>query len=195
MTKDQIIAVAGVAATLVGIFITWMVAKKAQAKRQLSYRLRTDSLMPIKLADQNEKLQIFYKNELLVEPILLSVDIANTGNVPIENPPIVIEAVGATYVIPGYFESCPPGYEDLWTIERTDAESCAVRLAHINPGQSARVRLLMDELPSQPPIFKCPMVGLTLKEQSNIEISSFARTVLEIVAPSAAQVLKSLTTR
>ena len=153
MTKDQWIAVAGVTTTLIGVIVTWIIAKRTQSKRELSYRLSMDSLMPKKLSDPNEKLEIMYKGELLVEPVLLCVDITNTGNAPVENPPIEVEAVGTTYVIPGYFEGCPAGYEALWQIERMDAESCRIRLAHINPGQTAKVRLLMDELPSKPPIF------------------------------------------
>lgn len=195
MTKDQWITVSGVVATLLGIFVTWIIAKRTQAKMQLSYRLSMDSLMPKKLADPDETLEIKYKGELLVEPVLLSVDITNTGNVPINNPPIEIEAVGATYVIPGYFEGCPPGYDDLWRIERTDAESCAIKLAHLNKGQTARVRLLMDEFPEKPPIFKCPMSGLEVKEQSRVEVSGFIQTLLEIFAPTVSQLIKTVNAR
>jgi hypothetical protein len=193
VTRDQLIALFGGVATLLGVVVTWLVAKKAQTKKQLSYRLSLDSLMPKKLADPHEPLQITYKGELLVEPVLLSVDITNTGNAPVENPPIEIEAVGATYVIPGYFESCPPGYEDLWAIERTDAESCAIRLAHINPGQTVRARLLLDEYPDEPPVFKCPMAGLEVKELSSVKISSITQALLEIFSPSLSAAIKTLT--
>jgi hypothetical protein len=199
MTKDQWIAVVGVSTTLiVGIItgiITWIVAKRTQSRKQVSYTLRMVSLMPKQFTDPNVNLEIKYKGQLLVEPVLLSVDITNTGNVPIENPPIEVEAVGATYVIPGYFEGSPAGYEDLWQIERTDAESCGIRLAHINPGQTARVRLLMDELPAKPPIFKCPMAGLDVREQSKIEVGSFTQALLVIIAPSVAQLVKSINFR
>jgi hypothetical protein len=195
MTKDQWIALGGVVATLLGIVVTWLVAGRTQAKKQLSYRMSLDSLMPKKLADPEEKLEIKYKGELLVEPVLLSVDITNTGNAPIENPPIEVEAVGATYVIPGYFEGSPAGYEDLWTIERTDAESCAIRLAHINPGQTVRARLLLDEFPDDRPVFKCPMMGVEVKELARVEVSSFTQAVLEILVPAVSQAIKTVNVR
>jgi hypothetical protein len=192
MTRDQYIALAGVAATILGIVVTWIVAKRAQSRKELSYRLRMDSLLPRKISDPHHKLVIQYKGEELPEPILLSVDITNTGNVPIENPPIEISATGATYVIPGYFESCPPGYEDLRSVGRTDAESCAICLTHINPGQTARARLLMDGLPGDLPVFKCPMAGLEIKKQAKVEMNAAARVLLEILFPTLSNLIKSM---
>jgi hypothetical protein len=192
MTKDQYIAIAGILATLIGIIVTWLVAKISQSKKELSYRLKIEHLFQKKIADPNGDFIITYKGEELPEPALLSVDITNTGNVPIENPPIEIEAVGATYVIPGFFDKIPPGYDNLWTIDRTDAESCAIKLQHINPGQTARVRLLMDELPKDIPIFKCPMAGVRIKRQSRVELNKFASTILDITSPSISVLIKNL---
>lgn len=191
MTTDQSIALGGAISTLLGVVITWLVAKRTQPKKELAYRIGMDRLIPTKIADPGGHL-VIYKGEELPEPVLLTVDISNTGNVPVENPPIEVKAMGATYVIPGYFETPPPGYEDLWSLERTDAESCAIRLAHINPGQTARARLLMDELPAELPIVSCPMAGLQLKEQGTVQISGPARLLLEILSPSASALIKTM---
>jgi hypothetical protein len=192
VTTDQYIALGGAISTLLGVIITWLVAKKTQSKKELTYRLRMDRLIPTKIADLGGDLVVKYRGEELPEPVLLTVDIVNTGNVPVENPPIEIKAVGATYVIPGYFETPPPGYEDLWSLERTDAESCAVQLTHINPGQTARARLLMDELPGTLPVLSCPMAGLQLKKQGAVQINTFALLLLDILSPSASTLIKTM---
>src|SRR5205085_11354863 len=96
------------------------------------------------------------------DPVLLSVDITNVGNVALLNPPIEVRAVGATYVIPGWIEGIPYGYEDQWEIERTGAESCALRISHINPRQVVRARFLLDEYPAQRPLVVCPMADVEL---------------------------------
>ena len=192
MTADQYIALGGAASTLLGVIITWLVARRVQARKELTYRVRVDRLIPTKMADPGGHLVVQYRGETLPEPTLLSVDIANTGNLPIENPPIEITASGATYVIPGYFEAPPPGYEGLWSLERTDAESCGVRLAHINPGQTARARLVMDELPRDLPVVACPMAGLRLRKQSAVHINELAFLLLEVLSPGAGVALKAL---
>jgi hypothetical protein len=192
MTTDQYIALGGAVSTLLGVVITWLVAKRSQPRKELSYRVRMDPLISSKIADPGGNLVIHYGGELLPHPVLLSVDITNTGNVAVEDPPAEVEAVGTTYVIPGYFEDLPPGYEELWSIERTDAESCAIKLAHINPGQSARARLLMDELPRTVPIFKCPMAGLILREGGPVEVKPAVQFFLDIVAPKAGALLKTM---
>lgn len=72
--------------------------------------------------------------------MLLSVDIVNLGNRAVERPPIIIEALGATYVIPIYIAEAPLGYDELWKLERIDADKCAIHLDHINPGQVVKAR-------------------------------------------------------
>jgi hypothetical protein len=192
MSTDQYIALGGAVSTLLGVVITWLVARKSQPSKELSYRVRMDPLISSKIVDPDRNLVIHYGGELLPHPVLLSIDITNTGNVPVESPPVEVEAPGTTYVIPGYFEDLPPGYEDLWSIERTDAESCAIKLAHINPGQTARARLLMDELPGTVPIFKCPMAGLSLREGTPVEVKPVVQMFLDIVAPKAGLLLKTM---
>ena len=86
----------------------------------------------------------------------------------------------------------PPGYNDLWSIERTEVESCAVRLKHINPGQTARVRFLMDELPRELPVFKCPMAGLQVKEQVKVEVNQFSQILLDVLSPGLGKLIKTM---
>jgi hypothetical protein len=193
MNTDQYIALGGAVSTLLGVIITWLAARRSQPRKELTYRVRMDSLISSRMAASGKNLVIHYGDDLLPHPVLLSVDIANTGNVVVENPPIEVEAVGTpTYVIPGYFEDLPPGYEDLWSIERTDAESCAITLTHINPGQTARARMLMDELPNNIPIFKCPMAGLALRRGGSLEVKPGVQVLLDIVAPKAGALLKMM---
>jgi hypothetical protein len=192
MSTDQYIALGGAISTLLGVVITWLVARGTHPRKELTYRVRMDPLISSKIVDTGKKLVIHYGDELLPHPVLLSVDITNTGNVPVETPPVEVAASGTTYVIPGYFEDLTPGYEDLWSIDRTDAESCAIVLAHINPGQTARARLLMDELPRAVPIFKCPMAGLSLREGRAAEVKPLVQIFLDIVAPKAGALLKTL---
>ena len=60
MTTDQYIALGGVIATSLGIAITWLVAKRTQAKKELAYRLRMVPLIPTKIADPHGHLVIRY---------------------------------------------------------------------------------------------------------------------------------------
>ena len=162
LSTSDWIGISGAAATIIAALIAWFVSawstRKSLATQTLGYRM---NLSPLPAMDRvrggKSLLKIEFNGEQLVEPMLLSVDIVNLGNRAIERPPIVVEAVGATYVIPIYIEDAPPGYEDLWKLERTDAEQCAIHLEHINPGQVVRARFFLDEVPKQMPIFKCPM--------------------------------------
>jgi hypothetical protein len=171
-------------------FISARIAKKSFSSPKLQYRMSISPLLTKSAMAASSELKIEYKGELLPEPTLLSLDIINAGDVAIENPPIEIKAVGATYVIPGYFEDVPPGYDALWSIERTDAESCAVHLSHINPNQIAKVRFLLDENPKEEPIFECPMKDLTVKRVGSIMTAESAKSILEALPYSTAVLVK-----
>ena len=145
-----------------------------------------------KLPGGKNSLKIEFNGEQLDEPMLLSVDIVNLGNRAIEKPPIYIEAVGATYVIPIYIENVPTGYEDLWALQRTDAEQCAVGLDHINPGQVVKARFFLDEHPNQMPIFKCAMKDVKVTELKSLQVGPFASALLELVSPAANTAVKVL---
>jgi hypothetical protein len=189
MDTSDYIGIGGIIATvIVGILtgvITWIIAKKTQSTKKLNYDIRVYPILS-QQADMCKDLKIYYKGEELPEPYILAVDIINSGNQAIVNPPIKISAVGATYVIPGYFEDVPVGYEELWSIERSDAEECKLHIEHINPKQIIKVRLYLDEKPSQMPLFTCPMENVEVK---NIEVESkrilikILRECLEIALP------------
>jgi hypothetical protein len=156
-----------IATVLVGI-ISWILSayltKKTLKRKKINYEIKMFPIISKDFFSKSSDLKIYFKDELLPEPTLLAVDIINSGNVAIENPPIEIEALGATYIIPGYIEDIPPGYEKIWELERTDAESCAIHLEHINPGQVVKARFFLDELPKFPPVFKSPMKDLEIRE-------------------------------
>jgi hypothetical protein len=197
LTPSDWIGISGIAATIIAALIAWFVSawstKKSLATQTLGYRM---SLSPLLAMDRvpggKASLKIEFNGEQLVEPTLLSVDVVNLGNRAVERPPIVIEAVGATYVIPIYIEDAPPGYEDLWKLERTDADQCAVQLDHINPGQVVRARFFLDEVPKQMPVFKCPMKDVKVTEIKSLEVGPLASALLEAISPLTASAVKVL---
>lgn len=156
-----------IATVLVGI-VSWILSayltKKTLKRKKINYEIKMFPIISKDFSSKSSDLKIYFKEELLPEPTLLAIDIINSGNVAIEVPPIEIEALGATYIIPGYIEDIPPGYEDIWKLEKTDAESCAIHLEHINPGQVVKARFFLDEFPKNPPVFKCPMKDLEIIE-------------------------------
>lgn len=168
MKLSDYLTIGSIAATIVIGILSWFVSayitKKGLQKKRLSYEIKIHPIISKAFFNKTDDLKVYFKNELLPDPTLLSIDIMNTGNVAIERPPIEVEAVGATYVIPGYIEDIPLGYEELWTMERTDAEKCSIRLDHINPGQVVKARFFLDENPKELPLFKCPMKNLEIKK-------------------------------
>lgn len=191
------IGIGGIGATIIAALISWFVSawvtRKSLATQTIGYRMSISPLLAMeRVPGGKDTLKIEFNGEQLEEPMLLSVDIVNLGNRAIERPPIVIEAMGATYVIPIYIEGAPPGYEELWTLERTDAERCAVNLVHINPGQMVRARFFLDEDPKQLPVFKCPMKDVKVTELKSPEIGALVTALMEITSPTAASVFKIL---
>jgi len=171
-TQDYFSLISIIITILVGI-ISWIVSafltKKSIKQKKLAYEINYFPIISKDFISNASKLKIEYEGELLPEPTLLVVDVMNVGNEAIENPPIEIRAVGATYVIPGYLEDVPPGYEDIWKLERTDAESSAIKLKHINPKQVVKARFLLDEFPKEPPLFVCPMKNLEVRKLDRID--------------------------
>lgn len=197
LSNSDWIGLIGVAATLFAAVVSWIVSawltKKSLATQVLGYRMSVAPVLAVgSLPGGSSALRIEFNGELLAEPVLLSVDIINLGNRAIENPPILVESEGTTYVIPIYIENVPPGYEDLWELKRTDAEQCAIRLKHINPGQIVRARFLLDEIPTKPTVFKCPMKDLVLKEVRSVEVVPIASALFEAWAPATYSVIKVL---
>lgn len=197
LSTSDWIGISGVAATIIAALIAWFVSawstRKSLATQTLGYRMNLSPLLAMDRVPGGKKLlKIEFNGEQLVEPMLLSVDIINLGNRAIERPPIIIEAVGATYVIPIYIEDAPPGYEVLWKLERTDAEQCAIHLDHINPGQVVKARFFLDEVPNQMPVFKCPMKDVKVTAVKSLDVGPLASALLEVLSPVTYSAVKVL---
>ncbi|MEB2281065.1 hypothetical protein LAV73_13805 [Lysinibacillus xylanilyticus] len=145
-----------IVAILIGV-VCWILSakqtKKSIQKQKLQYEIRMHSIVPSRISKNYKSLEIYYDQEILPEPVLLTLNITNIGNIAIEDPPIEIEMDGATYIIPGHIEDIPVGYEDKWSLERTDAEICQVNIEHINPGQTLKAVFFLDEYPRSSPNF------------------------------------------
>lgn len=186
LSTAEWISVAGVFATIfVGIF-SWMVSaaltRRTIDRRIIGYKMEATPLMTTSL--KSSGLKIEYKGEELPYPMLLTVEVFNLGNIAIENPPIsIVTSKGATYIIPVQVEDPPPGYEDLWEIERADADECKIRLNHINPGQVAKATFLMDEIPMEMPHFRCPLPNLIVKKVEPVEFAKLSIGIAEATLP------------
>lgn len=183
MDTAEYIAIAGVAATVLGALATWLVMKRQFASRKLTYSYSIESIVKSADPDLARDLKVLYKGEELPEPTLLSVEISNTGLTAIEHAEVVIQLPGATYLLPGYFVDVPAGYSMLWDIEQTDAEECTIKFKHINPKQTAKVRLLMDEMPKGEPRFSCPMPNVVCTRASLATLGIVAEVIVSLVAP------------
>ena len=173
--QDNLIGIGGIIATIVvGIItclVTWKLTMKTIKQLKLAYSVQLFPILSNSFTKNKEltltDLQIKYKNKLLPNPCLLTLDIINTGNVAINNPPIKIKSNENIEIIPGYFEDVPHGYEELWTIQKSVPNSCTLVLAHINPKQTVRVRFFLDNFPTEKLIFECPMENIQLQEITN----------------------------
>ncbi len=113
----------------------------------------------------------------------MTLEITNSGHSAVEDAEVVVQLPGSTYLIPGHFIDLPPGYLSLWDIERTDAEECTVKLKHINPRQTAKMRFLMDEMPQGNPQLACPMPNVEFDKASVAKMGVMAEIVVSFVAP------------
>lgn len=183
LVQADYIAIAGVLATAVGSLVTWLVAKRQFASKKLTYSYTIEKIVKSADPDLARDLKVFYRNELLPEPTLMNLEITNTGRTAIEDARVVIQLPGATYLIPGHFVDLPTGYLMLWDLERTDAEECTVRFNHINPRQTAKIRLLMDEMPNGEPSIACPMPNVECTKASIATMGVVAEAIVAVVAP------------
>ncbi|MCA2013768.1 hypothetical protein LCM17_19915 [Cereibacter sphaeroides] len=183
MGYAEYIALAGVVATLVGVLVTWTLAKKQFETKKLTYSYDIERLVKNDDPDLSMDLKVLYRDEELPEPTLMTLEITNTGRSAVENTEIVVQLPGSTYLIPGHFVDLPAGYSQLWDIERTDAEECTVKLAHINPRQTAKVRFLMDEMPQGEPQLSCPMPNVEFNKASAATMGIVAEIIVSAVAP------------
>jgi hypothetical protein len=173
-----------VVALIVGIgtwVISWLIFRAQTVRKRISYFMRMIPIVSHEFSGERGELEIRYNGEEIDRLVLLELDLKNTGNAAIIDPPIKISNEGGVYLIPGYFEDIPAGYAHLWSIEREDGEDSLIHLAHLNPGQVAKVRFVMDNLPSRLPELSCPMPDLHLKQSLYQDFRPFIRTLFDIV--------------
>ena len=198
LSTSDIIAITAVAVTLVVGVVSWFVsatlARRSMKRMEIQYRLKMTSLLDKSRFRDANQITMSYKDDVIDELVLLEVDIINSGNIAIENPPLKIESKDATYIIPAYIDDIPNGYDTFWDFEREDGETCLIQANHINPGQVLKARFLMDQMPSGEPVFTCPMPNLKVRRTNNIEISPLANKLLEVMYPTLASAIK-VTTR
>ncbi len=154
---------------LVTCLVTWVVAKKSLSRRRIDYHL---SIYPIldNIKSQSNDIKIYYQDNELEDPFMLLVYITNKGNCAIMNPPIKLSSDGEHDIIPGYFEDVPSGYKDLWTFRKSTYGECFIDVKHINKNQVIKARFFIDRMPSQIPVFSCPMEELVVREIKNSSI-------------------------
>jgi len=196
LSQSDVIGLIGAAATVVVAIVSWFISarhvRRTMERKELQYRMRVTPLVNKRLFKQADKLEIKFKDEIVDELVFLEVDVINSGNTPVDNPPIKIESRDSTYIIPAYLEDVPDGYDWHWEIEREDGETCLIKASHINPGQVIKARFLMDQMPPDSPMFSCAMSGLDVKQVSDIEVSPIATKLLEAMYPNLARTVKLL---
>ena len=155
---------------LAGSLITlgWNLYVKRNQQMKLSYAMKYQRAFPNDLQANLQDFRVFFRDELLPDPVYLTVAIKNTCSLAIENWTIEVGARGATYVIPGWFENLPDGYSNHWTITRKDAEICSIQLTHINPGQVVKAHFILDEYPEVPPYLGCAYANLQLIKDDSL---------------------------
>ena len=129
---NDIIGIGGIIATLlVGIvtcLVTWKLTLKSIKQLKISYNIQIFPILSNSVAKSTgmnlDDLKIQYSDKVLSNPCLLALEIVNSGNNAINNPPIKIRTDENIEIIPGYFEDVPSGYEGLWSFSKTTPNSC-----------------------------------------------------------------------
>ena len=182
---ENIIGIGGILATIVvGILsciVTWIVAKKTIEKKKLNYSI---SIYPIlNLSDCTHELKVIYKGEELRNPCLVHLDIKNTGNKSVENPPVEIFCE-KSLLLPAYMEDVPCGYEEKWKAESVSRSKVKLNIDYINPKQVLRLSLYADLMKGDNPQVICPTRDLEFinieEELVNKAIDKVSRQALPI---------------
>ena len=165
---NDVIGIGGILATvIVGIvtcIVTWRMTLRSIKQQKITYRTQSFGIISTKIRTQQgalDELTITYGDQKLNNPYLLSLQIENTGNEAIVDPPICIRAKNSSVLIPGYFEDVPNGYEDKWILEHETDNSCKVVLKHINPKQIVKAYFFLDRSPEI--LFECPMPNVAIQ--------------------------------
>lgn len=101
LSTEAIIGLIGAGATLLVGIVTWHFAsahaRRSIATLRMAYRINVEPLLPNQMSDKSD-LEIEYRGEPLLDPHLMSIEISNSGNTAIEDPPINVSVPGVTYV-------------------------------------------------------------------------------------------------
>lgn len=117
--SNDIIGIGGIIATLVvGIFtclVTWKLTVRSIKQKKMLYSIHIYPILSNSVTKGLEikDLEIKYKNKLLRNPCLLTLEVANIGNEAIQFPPIKISNDESIEIIPGDFDDVPKGYSTL----------------------------------------------------------------------------------
>ena len=121
--------VVNVLIAIVSAMIAWKVAKVNTNAKTLSYRVSMYPILDYKFQSKNggvplKEIKIMYNGAVLPNPCLVLLEITNTGNKGIENPPILISNNEEIEMIPLEIENVPKGF--IWKIESENEYSCKI---------------------------------------------------------------------
>lgn len=183
MENSDYIAIAGIVATLLGVLITWMVMKKQYASKKLSYLYDIEPIIISNKLDLPE-IKVTYQGQELSHPMLLNLNLVNTGLSAIEDAEVIIRVKNATYFLPGYLAEIPAGYDAHWSVDSTALGICKIKFKHINPKQTAKVRVLIsEEITSEDIEISCPMANVEFVQGGALKLNAFAEIVIQVTAP------------
>ncbi len=170
---SNIIGFGGIIATvLVGIItciVTWKLTRLSIKQKKLNFSFRILNILSNSLNMQHNALgdlTITLGDKKLKNPCLLLIEIENTGNEAIHNPPICIRVDNKTEIIPGYIQNIPAGYESKWSLKKTSDNSCNILLEHINSKQTVKACFFLDNTTNKVS-FECPMPDIVIHEKSD----------------------------
>ena len=132
------IIIAIVSAIVSGI-ITWKCTKMSITQIRLSYNKKIINIFSNSIESSKDlfsNIKILYGDNELNNPCLLLVELQNSGNKSILNPPISIKT--DTKIYAGYFQDVPNGYEEFWKMQQKNDNCCNIFLDHINPKQTVK---------------------------------------------------------
>lgn len=191
LERADYIALIGVFATLLGVFVTWLIMKRQYSSKKLAYSYDVEPILMSKEANFAQDLKVTYKGQELSNPLLISLNIANIGLAAVENVEVIFKLPNASYPIPGYFVDVPSGYAEQWDIESTDPGVCKIIFTHINPKQVSHIRLLIADNFEGDPEISCPMANVEFKRGNSLNLSMIAEILIQLTAPQLyASILK-----
>lgn len=199
---------------MITAIVTWKAAKANVNERSLSYSLKIYPILNNKFQSKDNSpwrnIKITYNDVILTNPCLVSVEIINTGNKGIENPPILISNNEEIEMIPLEVEEVPKGY--IWKIEPENLGACKISASLINPKQKLQASFFMSRNPQKPLQFSCAMCDLqchqisgtidekevkpaTVKAQYGVALGIFSALLLLVFQTGVMSIVSNLFAR